>query len=127
MKRLILPLLLFIAFSSSAQIVNIPDPVFKQYLVDYNYNGNAIDENHDGEIQESETADTDTLYIMPGFGNFNDAEKRHTGPWNRGILVAGKFDTAITCYEGPVINHIQVLNIHSYIPTVYPLSTRWNI
>jgi len=51
--------LIFISYFSlsKAQIVNIPDPVFKQLLVD----NNEINTNHDSEIQISEALATDSI------------------------------------------------------------------
>ncbi|WP_309640889.1 T9SS type A sorting domain-containing protein [Flavobacterium sp.] len=64
MKKLYF-LLIFIGFVTQAQIVNIPDSVFKQILVSANYNNQiasaneggaymTIDSNNDGEIQVDE-------------------------------------------------------------------------
>lgn len=62
--------LAFFAFSAHAQIVNIPDPAFKNYLVNtnctdvdggnYTINGN-VDTNGDGEVQVSEALATKVL------------------------------------------------------------------
>jgi hypothetical protein len=62
MKKIILSGILttLAFFSTNAQIVNIPDPVFKAFLVNHFYTtGNGaythyLDVNHDGEIQVSE-------------------------------------------------------------------------
>lgn len=51
MKRIIAIILLFVASTTSAQIVNIPDPDFKNELVNHYP---VIDINHDGEIQVNE-------------------------------------------------------------------------
>ncbi|MFT3796396.1 T9SS type A sorting domain-containing protein [Flavobacterium sp.] len=84
MKRnCLLIMMALLAQFSVAQIVNIPDPVFKMVLVNssnvdpnsFFYNvakdlaGNplAIDANDDGEIQESEAAQVSFLWISPGF------------------------------------------------------------
>ncbi|NMH27855.1 T9SS type A sorting domain-containing protein [Flavobacterium silvaticum] len=66
MKTILLSITLcFLAvFSLNAQIVNIPDPNFKNFLVNHHYNTNPmvggtdvyLDSNHDGEIQYSEAA-----------------------------------------------------------------------
>jgi len=53
-----------VAFTTQAQIVNIPDPVFKNYLINHNYHSNPggsgiqinLDANNDDEIQVSEAA-----------------------------------------------------------------------
>ena len=56
MKTILPFLLMFLALcNATAQIVNIPDPVFKQALLDHGFNtGIEIDTNFDGEIQVSE-------------------------------------------------------------------------
>jgi uncharacterized repeat protein (TIGR01451 family) len=65
MKKLLIPIFLLITFYSSAQIVNIPDPAFKGFLVYYGYNGpHPLDANHDGEIQISEALDVDSLTMF---------------------------------------------------------------
>ncbi|MEP7163493.1 MAG: T9SS type A sorting domain-containing protein [Ferruginibacter sp.] len=57
MKRILPILFVLIGISTSAQIVNIPDPVFKYTLVHYSDLFNhTIDTNNDGEIQYSEAA-----------------------------------------------------------------------
>lgn len=64
MKKIILSSILTatVLFTTNAQIVNIPDPVFKAFLVNHSYTtGNGaythyLDANHDGEIQVSEAA-----------------------------------------------------------------------
>jgi len=66
MKKLLLyaTVALLTIFSVNAQIVNIPDPNFKAFLVNHHYNTNPmvggtdiyLDSNHDGEIQYSEAA-----------------------------------------------------------------------
>lgn len=51
-----------VAFAANAQIVNIPDPIFKNFLVNHYYHSNPggsgiqinLDANNDGEIQYSE-------------------------------------------------------------------------
>jgi Leucine-rich repeat (LRR) protein len=73
MKKLYFLVVLAISFATQAQIVNIPDANFKAKLlsasssnfVAINLNGNwfKIDENNDGEIQESEAAQVLRLYI----------------------------------------------------------------
>jgi Secretion system C-terminal sorting domain len=52
MKHTLLFLALLVCATSFSQIVNIPDPLFKQRLVEYN--NPVIDTNDDGEIQVSE-------------------------------------------------------------------------
>ena len=60
MKKIITIILLFVVSASSAQIVNIPDPDFKNELVNYSP---VIDINHDGEIQVSEAIAITNLSI----------------------------------------------------------------
>jgi len=63
MKKTLLLLLLFTGFAN-AQNVSVPDPVFKNFLVNHHYNTNPmvggtdiyLDSNHDGEIQYTEAA-----------------------------------------------------------------------
>lgn len=54
-------ILLFICSQLHAQIVNIPDPVFKQLLI-----GNGVDTNHDGEIQVTEAEAVNGLLDVNG-------------------------------------------------------------
>ena len=55
MKATLFIILLFSISTLQAQIVNIPDPVFKQALLDHGFfTGIEIDTNFDGEIQVSE-------------------------------------------------------------------------
>ncbi len=65
MRHLLTALFLFFASFVSAQIVNIPDPVFKQALLDYQlgFLNPVIDTNGDGEIQLSEALAVDTINI----------------------------------------------------------------
>jgi len=58
-KNYLILLLGILGFSATAQIVNIPDPVFKQTLVA------SYDTNADGEIQESEALQVTFLLIYP--------------------------------------------------------------
>ena len=61
MKYFLTVAMICVVSVASAQIVNIPDPVFKQVLVDpVNY----IDTNGDGEIQVSEALAKTTLNLM---------------------------------------------------------------
>lgn len=57
MKTLISLLFLSLASFAKAQIVNIPDPNFKSFLL-----GAGIDTNNDGEIQEAEASAVINLY-----------------------------------------------------------------
>ena len=66
MKRILLTGIITLSafFSATAQIVNIPDPVFKNFLINHSYNTNPmgigntvyLDANFDDEIQVSEAA-----------------------------------------------------------------------
>ncbi len=72
MKKQILLLLLLLAGMAKAQIVNIPDPFFKQLLlqsagVDNNGNSIIINTNGDGEIQVSEALAIWELHINLDF------------------------------------------------------------
>ncbi|MFT3912364.1 MAG: T9SS type A sorting domain-containing protein [Ferruginibacter sp.] len=58
MKYLLTPIFLFIASFLSAQVVNIPDPAFKQSLIDW-----GVDVNHNGEIETSEALARTSLTI----------------------------------------------------------------
>ena len=68
MKKISLALLLLATvYSATAQIVNIPDPVFKQALLDHGWNtGVEIDTNFDGEIQVSEAEALTSLLDVNG-------------------------------------------------------------
>lgn len=62
MKKFLLLVFILLGLVTSAQIVNIPDPVFKNVLVNYtDILGRSIDTNHDGEIQVSEAASYSSL------------------------------------------------------------------
>lgn len=76
MKQALLSgILLLMAFSVNAQNVNIPDPVFKNFLVNHHYSTNPmgigttiyLDSNHDGEIQVSEAATYTSDIFNHGF------------------------------------------------------------
>jgi hypothetical protein len=54
MKKLLLFLFLCTYTVADAQIVDIPDANFKQYLLNTNFSGRFIDENQDREVQVSE-------------------------------------------------------------------------
>jgi hypothetical protein len=79
MKRFLLLLATFVAWTSNAQIVNIPDANFKSYLLNItsdsreakNSSGNyiAIDANADGEIQVIEAESIYELEISPTSSN----------------------------------------------------------
>ncbi|WP_264520529.1 T9SS type A sorting domain-containing protein [Flavobacterium sp. N1994] len=66
-------LLIFVFFTSQAQIVNIPDANFKTYLIQFEP---TIDTNHDGEIQLSEAQAVTSIYIN---GNSNTFIQDLTG------------------------------------------------
>jgi uncharacterized protein YjbI with pentapeptide repeats len=59
MKKIYTLLVVVLCFSGNAQIVNIPDPLFKSELIV----NNGIDTNADGEIQVSEAEAVGFLYI----------------------------------------------------------------
>ncbi len=59
MKKLLFLLALAVSATSFSQIVNIPDPLFKQYLV----NSSGINTNGDTEIQVSEAEAVESLLI----------------------------------------------------------------
>lgn len=63
MKKLLLIIAWVICTSSFAQVVNIPDANFKNYLL--NYPGLPIDTNGDNEIQVSEAQAKTSLQIIP--------------------------------------------------------------
>lgn len=64
MKRILLSILLLCGFIADAQIVDIPDPVFKAYLTNPWI---EIDLDGDGEIQESEAEAIDQLILYYSF------------------------------------------------------------
>ena len=67
MKTITLLILFFTLSTISAQIVTIPDPVFKQRLID-----EGVDTNFDGEIQVSEAeAVTGELWLYYPFADYN--------------------------------------------------------
>lgn len=79
MKKTILSGILttLVFFTTNAQIVNIPDPVFKNFLINHSYSTNMgmytyyLDANHDGEIQVSEAAAYtagNTTFHIPNMG-----------------------------------------------------------
>ncbi|UMY67007.1 MULTISPECIES: T9SS type A sorting domain-containing protein [unclassified Flavobacterium] len=88
MKKLLL-LLFLVSAGVQAQIVNIPDPVFKTFLLSgenqaQNAAGSyiAIDANNDGEIQQTEagqvaslTIDVNGMTSMEGIGSFQNLQK----------------------------------------------------
>ncbi len=61
MKKIYLSFALLFALAASAQIVNIPDPVFKDRLVNQFFP--TIDTNHDDEIQVSEALATTRIDV----------------------------------------------------------------
>lgn len=77
MKKLYFLLLLVIGtFSANAQIVNIPDPVFKQILLEtqvayIDFQPVLLDANQDGEVQVSEALTAVELYVL---GNVTSME-----------------------------------------------------
>jgi len=80
MKKLLLSgVFALLAFAADAQIVNIPDPVFKNFLVNHSYNTNPtgigttvyLDGNHDGQIQYSEAAGYTSNIFNHGFQMMN--------------------------------------------------------
>ncbi|MGK0377724.1 MAG: hypothetical protein ACJA1Z_001535 [Patiriisocius sp.] len=70
MKQLLLLLTFTITASSFAQIVNIPDPEFKQRLL--NYSNPVIDTNGDGEIQVSEAEAFDDVFFLGNSPTYTD-------------------------------------------------------
>ena len=70
MKPLIFLLFLILSFTANSQIVNIPDPNFKNALLNHEIlGGEVIDTNEDGEIQFSEAEAVTELYVGDGFVN----------------------------------------------------------
>lgn len=71
-------------FTTNAQIVHIPDPVFKAFLVNHSYHSNPggigidvkLDQNNDGEIQVSEATSYPGTglkgFFMNGMSNITD-------------------------------------------------------
>src|SRR5690349_1351134 len=68
MKQLLTVTLFLIASMASAQIVNIPDPAFKLFLI----TEPGIDANGDGEIQLSEALAVDTIWRSSATGPVYD-------------------------------------------------------
>lgn len=74
-KELLYGIFLLVTFSLNAQNVNIPDPVFKNFLVNHYYSTNPmgigttiyLDSNHDGEIQVTEAATYTSDIFNHGF------------------------------------------------------------
>ncbi len=70
-KLYVLIVLLSLVYSSSAQIINIPDPVFKSKLTsttlgefkDASFNNILVDANQDGEIQLTEALQVSVIYF----------------------------------------------------------------
>ncbi|MEO8770981.1 MAG: T9SS type A sorting domain-containing protein [Ferruginibacter sp.] len=88
MKYFLTTMLIFIATFASSQVVNIPDPVFKTWLL-----GQAtINTNGDGEILESEALATDTInrfgatdgiiLDFTGIRSFSNLQYLNSGPVN---------------------------------------------
>ncbi|WP_284652160.1 DUF7619 domain-containing protein [Flavobacterium terrisoli] len=83
MRKLFFLIALFsLDHSSFAQIINIPDPVFKSKLLnstgefsDANHNNIVVDANQDGEIQLSEALQVHTIY----FNNYQPYVTNMTG------------------------------------------------
>lgn len=81
MKRLLLFavfLTLITTFTTHSQNVNIPDPVFKNFLVNHSYYNplnyyiqTYLDANNDGEIQYSEAVSYMATYENSSFNGFN--------------------------------------------------------
>jgi|SRR5690554_4828662 len=70
MKPLIFLLFLILSITANSQIVNIPDPNFKNALLNHELlGGEVIDTNEDGEIQFSEAEAVTELYVGDGFVN----------------------------------------------------------
>jgi hypothetical protein len=67
MKKIISTLLIILASTLNAQVVNIPDPVFKQLLI----NDFSINTNQDNEIQISEALVVDSLDLRWNKTNTN--------------------------------------------------------
>lgn len=72
MKTIFFWLFLLVSWVSMTQIVEIPDPILKARLVNYNQQGVIIDTNADGEIQVSEAEALTGLLQLSGWG-FSDA------------------------------------------------------
>src|SRR5690554_6433921 len=81
MKRLLLFavfLTLITTFTTHSQNVNIPDPVFKNFLVNHSYYNplkyyiqTYLDANNDGELQYSEAVSYTATYENSSFNGFN--------------------------------------------------------
>ncbi len=68
MKATLFIILLFSISTLQAQIVNIPDPAFKErLLIHYKFGGDIIDTNGDGEIQVSEAEAITAVYVGDAF------------------------------------------------------------
>jgi len=102
MKYIITIILIFFTSVASAQIVNIPDPVFKDYLLHYYLFD--IDTNHDGEIQVSEASQVTELQIR----NINNSD---TISDLTGIREFTNLQTLSIGAMSVVINNLDLSNI----------------
>jgi Leucine-rich repeat (LRR) protein len=109
MKRSLLTIILsaIVALVTKAQIVNIPDPVFKNYLLNHYYHSNPggsgiqinLDANNDGEIQVSEATNypgnlVSYAFFMNGLG-ITDLTGIEAFTSVRGIYVANNQLTSL--------------------------------
>lgn len=91
MKKIYLLLIVLICFSANAQIVNIPDPVFKSDLINYN----GVDTNNDGQIQVSEAqAITFIQIISSSIASFEGVQS-FTNVNNFSILLGNSYATTL--------------------------------
>ncbi|MFP9098955.1 T9SS type A sorting domain-containing protein [Flavobacterium sp. RHBU_24] len=107
MKKILLSGIITLSaiFSATAQIVNIPDPVFKNFLVNHSYHNNPggsginipLDINQDGEIQVSEAA----TYPSNGY--------------NHGFILSGLDISDLTGIEA--FDSIEYLSVDSALLT----------
>lgn len=119
MKTKLLYLILFVTFCANAQIVNIPDPVFKAKLVQstatssvaQDVNGNAlkVDTNNDGQIQFTEAQNIYKLYLnqlgitnLTGITNFNNL---------RSLVVHNQYNLPDANLSG--LSNLEELDLHN--------------
>ncbi len=142
MKYFITGMLLLIASFASSQIVNIPDPALKQWLLNYQnpYPGFTIDTNGDGEIDVNEASIPNNLWIevpvhdytgLDAFTNLDTVLLRNQGALNinpghltgvKFIQISGDFTHANLDFTGCD----SLVKLYFYMVSGYSPSVRIN-
>ncbi len=106
MKKIYLLLLLASGFLE-AQIINIPDPTFKSFLVNPQQN---IDTNHDGQIQLSEAQATDYILLNSNVSDIHTVSSLEGIQYFTNLTILVCYSNLLTSLDVSALTHLKFLD-----------------